>query len=116
MACVGMDVLRKTKVSLDDLEIIKKINANHNRSILFLAGTEDALIYYRHTQSLYEKFEGKKKMILFEGDHNSDRPFEVLAATYIWIDEQLNKLSSSSDIESKKSPSHFGDTNIKSLS
>lgn len=61
-----------------DLQIIELINHNKNRSILFLAGNNDQLIDPKHAKALYDKFEGRKQLMIFEGDHNSSRPSSIL--------------------------------------
>jgi hypothetical protein len=43
------------------------------------------LISYQHAIKLHDRFQGRKKLMLFDGDHNSDRPLDVLFSAYFWI-------------------------------
>jgi fermentation-respiration switch protein FrsA (DUF1100 family) len=85
LCIIDTDIKRKTEISIKDLEIINLINHHKKRSILFLSGTEDALIDSKHARQLYERYEGPKKLLLFEGDHNSLRPPGVIVESHKWI-------------------------------
>ncbi|CDW72798.1 UNKNOWN [Stylonychia lemnae] len=45
---------------------------------LFLAGDQDDFVAPQHSKDIYEKYEGDKKLITFEGGHNGVRPDHVL--------------------------------------
>jgi len=47
---------------------------------LFLAGKGDTFVRPKHSETIYEKYGGEKEILLFEGDHNGDRPEYVLDA------------------------------------
>jgi hypothetical protein len=43
------------------------------------------MIPYEHGRLVYEKFPGKKKLVLFDGTHNSDRPSQVNSEVFDFI-------------------------------
>ncbi len=43
-----------------------------------MAGDEDKMIPSTHGQRIYDAFPGKKKIKIFEGTHNSNRPSSVV--------------------------------------
>jgi hypothetical protein len=52
-----------------------------------MAGKQDSMIHYSHASRLFEAFSGKnKRIILFDGNHNSTRPSEVLDECFEFID------------------------------
>lgn len=57
---------------------------------MLLAATDDKMIHYSHSQTLYDCFPGpNKKLILFEGTHNSDRPNSVLSQIFAFVEASL---------------------------
>lgn len=67
-----------SKLEFDIAEVKPIKNAkNMTIPVMFGHGLEDVLIDPSHSQDLYKAYRGKNKFInLFEGDHNSDRPFD----------------------------------------
>lgn len=61
------------KFSFNNLAKIQEVKS----PVIFLHGSKDTLIPASHTQKLFKKFTGKKKMILIaEGSHNDLNSFE----------------------------------------
>lgn len=58
------------------MEFIK--NAKHKPTILFISAKDDTLIDYTHSEQLFDNYEGKKNILLFEGTHNSRRPRYIM--------------------------------------
>lgn len=54
-----------------------------------MAGEEDAMIPVEHAKKIYEAFPGNKKISIFEGSHNSDRPFYVLKEMFQFLEKSL---------------------------
>jgi hypothetical protein len=75
----------------NDLEIKDHLaRSNRNRHILLLAATDDKMIHFSHSQTLYDCFPGEnKKIILFAGTHNSDRPGTVLNQIFAFAEMAL---------------------------
>ncbi|EGR33565.1 RNA polymerase i subunit, putative [Ichthyophthirius multifiliis] len=60
------------------LEVIKKLKQNDSLpKIMFLAAIDDVLIKPEHSQKLFDAFRGSKRIIIFEGNHNSRRSQEI---------------------------------------
>ena len=55
-----------------------KNERNKKKSLFLIAGDEDRMIPYSHSQRIYDDFPGKKKIKIFEGTHNSPRPSSVI--------------------------------------
>lgn len=51
-----------------------------------MAGRQDDLVHYSHSERLFEQYDGRKMLFIFEGDHNSTRPIEDLSEVYHFID------------------------------
>jgi hypothetical protein len=47
------------------------------------------MVSKKHSERLYEKFKGEKKLLLFKGNHNSERPKDILTQVFNWIDAQI---------------------------
>lgn len=43
-----------------------------------MAGHDDSMIHPGHAQRIYDAFPGKKKITVFDGTHNSNRPSKVI--------------------------------------
>lgn len=56
------------KYKFDSIEKINNVKA----PLLIIHGTRDTIIPAHHGQRLYEKFEGKKTMLLIDGGHHND--------------------------------------------
>lgn len=55
-----------------------------------MSGDLDTMIQPHHSTALYNSFKGeKKKLIIFEGSHNSTRPRKVLKDCYDFIQNNL---------------------------
>lgn len=69
------DIISKTSCDIvETLDIEKRMaNTDKNKSILFMSGDKDEMINKKHSERLFEKFMGDKKLLIFEGNHNSER-------------------------------------------
>jgi hypothetical protein len=88
---VGRDVELKSDMHPKELEIKDYLaSSNGDRHILFLAAKDDRMIHYTHSQLLYDCYRGaNKKIVLFEGTHNSDRPTAVLNQIFSFAENAL---------------------------
>ncbi|KAL4501612.1 hypothetical protein ABPG72_018663 [Tetrahymena utriculariae] len=80
-------VLNMDIFQLDLLEQIKKIN--NCEGIIFCSAQSDSIINSNHTQKLFEAFNGDKKLIKFEGDHNTLRPPQVLQQIVYFLEQRM---------------------------
>lgn len=55
--------------------------------MFFCAGESDVFIQPKHSEILYNHWEGQKMFRLVPGDHSSERPAEVIAETIRFIQE-----------------------------
>jgi hypothetical protein len=63
-----------------------------SKSLLILAGKDDSMIHYSHSEKLYQSFKGTdKRIILFDGTHNSNRPEEVIDECFEFIFSSILK-------------------------
>jgi len=44
----------------------------------FLHGKQDGFVKPKNSHDICEKYAGEKKLLLFDGDHNSERPNSVI--------------------------------------
>jgi len=64
----------KASFDLEDLKPIKHVD-KIKIPALFGAAKEDTFVSPQHTRDLYMGYGGQKQLMIFEGDHNSQRPF-----------------------------------------
>ncbi|EAS06230.2 alpha/beta fold hydrolase (macronuclear) [Tetrahymena thermophila SB210] len=81
------NVLNMDIFQLDLLEQIKKIN--NCEGIIFCSAQNDSIINSYHTQKLFETYRGDKKIIKFEGDHNTLRPPQVLQQIVQFLEQRM---------------------------
>ncbi|KAL4496487.1 hypothetical protein ABPG72_014717 [Tetrahymena utriculariae] len=63
---------------LDECDALKAVqNPKSKPSALFLVAKADTLISPSHSQKLYNVYRGSKRLLMFEGTHNSRRPKEI---------------------------------------
>lgn len=70
-------------------KIIAEKPNNKNRSLFVMAGKEDMMIDYSHSQRIFDSFPGAKEIEFFKGSHNSQRPAEVFDKVFDFIEKQL---------------------------
>lgn len=71
-------VREKAHFDLDECNTLNFVlNAKNKPSALFLVAKSDTLISPSHSQKLYDMYKGSKRILIFEGTHNSRRPREV---------------------------------------
>lgn len=75
-----------------DINELKPIRYTPKLSIpaLFGAPKDDTFVSAQHTKDLYMTYNGKKKLTIFEGDHNSQRPLEWVLSVINFLKEQLH--------------------------
>ena len=73
---------------LDIVECVKKISST--KSIIFLAALQDGLINPQHSEKLFSHFLGtNKKILTFEGTHNTKRPSYILSKVFKYVEERI---------------------------
>jgi len=45
---------------------------------MFAAGTQDDFILPHHTEEMFHRYAGDKRLVMFQGSHNSERPEEFI--------------------------------------
>jgi len=80
----------KSRVGLD-LDSLKPIDYVEKIKIpaLFGAAKEDTFVLPHHTRELYMKYGGQKQLMMFEGDHNCQRPSNWMLLTKDFLRAQL---------------------------
>jgi len=74
-----------------DINELKPIRHTPKLTIpaLFGAPKDDTFVSPQHTKDLYMTYNGQKKLTIFEGDHNSQRPLEWVLSVINFLKEQL---------------------------
>ncbi len=62
---------------MDDIDVIQNID-KCRMPALFLTSLSDTLINHKHTEKIFEKYKGAKKLEYIEGDHNEARKNETI--------------------------------------
>ncbi|CAK77988.1 unnamed protein product (macronuclear) [Paramecium tetraurelia] len=75
--------------NVDDLNLLQILALSNDLSIIFLQAKQDELIQTKHASLLIENFRGKKKLITFDGTHNSLRPKEAMDETVELIKKEF---------------------------
>ena len=57
---------------------------------LFIRASMDTLIPLEHSKEVHEAYGGEKNMIICEGDHNSERPNDVLKKILEFFQKNLS--------------------------
>lgn len=57
--------------------------------VLFAHGNDDNFILPHHSEDLYNQYAGDKKLVRFEGDHNSNRPIHFIDSAVIFFYQRL---------------------------
>jgi hypothetical protein len=57
--------------------------------VIFAHGNQDNFILPHHSEDLLKKYAGDKKLMKFDGDHNSNRPDHFLDAAVIFLYQRL---------------------------
>lgn len=71
----------RVKVLADfDIEDLVPLNYGPKSKVpaLFLHGLQDTFVLPRHSEKLYNNYGGDKEMMMFEGDHNTERTERVI--------------------------------------
>ena len=113
----AMSLVRKTILTKAKFDINKLVPIEHIEPItvpaLFIAGVEDSLIGPHHTRQIYEKFRGKKDLLLVEGDHNSIRPTHVMESIAAFFQTILSSSSSQDQVQKGGSPISLNEKKLR---
>ena len=82
---------------MEDVDVMKLLDRCHMPA-LFISSKQDTLINPKHTEKIFQKYTGPKKLIYVKGEHNDAREKEILYD----IVEYLIKNFSSSKPNKKK--------------
>jgi len=115
-------ILNKAKFDIDHLRPIKYVE-KIKIPALFGAAKDDSFVVPQHTKDLYYAYGGPKQLVIFDGDHNTERPYTWLLEVKEFITKHL--LSEDIDVPQpiiKSFKTYFGtgensqDNNDKSFS
>jgi len=77
-----LSVIRMRVKALAEFDIEDLVPLNHGPKstvpALFLHGLQDTFVLPRHSEKLYNNYAGDKEMMMFEGDHNTERSERVV--------------------------------------
>lgn len=76
---VASSVYSRAKFDIHDLNPIEGVGESFIPTF-FGHGQSDDFVKPHHTEDIYERYAGDKQILLFDGDHNSARP-------YIWFNK-----------------------------
>ncbi|CAD8163749.1 unnamed protein product [Paramecium octaurelia] len=83
-------IQKEAHFNVDDLNLLQVVQTlSNDLSIIFLQAKQDELIQTKHATLLIENFRGKKKLITFDGTHNSLRPKQVMEETVALIKKEF---------------------------
>ena len=80
----------KVGFNIEDINPLESITEYEGISSLFCHALNDDLISNEHSKELYERYKGNKEIIMFDGNHNSKRPYHVLQVISLFFYEHLN--------------------------
>ncbi|CAD8066162.1 unnamed protein product [Paramecium primaurelia] len=87
-------IQKEANFNLDDLNLLSIVQTLQNDLlIIFLQAKQDELIENKHASLLMENFRGKKKLLSFDGTHNSTRPKDVMEQSVELIKKEFGFLS-----------------------
>ena len=75
---VGDIIEKKANFRIEKIEPMKILQKAKNVPILFCHGLDDTFINFHHCKDLFKVYNGKKEIVLFEGEHNERRPLHIL--------------------------------------
>ena len=89
LAILGSSVKTRANFDLDKIDPLSQVPSTKIPAI-FAAAQDDSFIPPSHSQELYENYGGsEKKLIFFEGDHNTSRPLTFLCKVMAFLREHL---------------------------
>jgi hypothetical protein len=74
---------------------------------LFMHGRQDNFISPRHSEELYNNYGGSKEIMLFEGDHNSERSDKVLNRSVDFLHRSFQKYELELSVAQHLADVHF---------
>lgn len=91
--------------AINPIEVVEKCSSV---PAFFCHAVNDTFIKNEHCKALFSKYTGEKEMIMFDGDHNSKRPYHVLQVISLFFydrlgGDNLDELSELCDNNGKKS-------------
>jgi len=87
---IRQTIKKKVNFDIDDLRPLKYVD-KINVPALFGAARSDTFVLPQHTSDLYSAYLGPKQMMIFEGDHNSQRPSNWTTLVKEFLDTHLLK-------------------------
>jgi len=93
LTSIALKMIRRTvkKKANFDIYELKPIEYSNKLKVpaLFGAPKDDTFVSPQHTKDLYMAHGGEKRMLSFEGDHNSQRPLEWIVLVIDFLKAQL---------------------------
>jgi pimeloyl-ACP methyl ester carboxylesterase len=106
LTSIALSMIRRTvkKKANFDINELKPIEYSKSLKIpaLFGAPKDDTFVSPQHTKDLYMAHNGEKRLLSFEGDHNSQRPLEWIVLVMDFIKSQLFEGSEESHVINKQ--------------
>lgn len=83
-----------------DIEDIKPIVAARGCTVpaMFMTANEDYFVRPRHSLLLFDRYRGDKSFEIFQGDHNSPRPYETMSRVADFLSHLLDSSHSAPQI------------------
>merc|ERR1740123_1020824 len=85
---IRRSVRKRAKFDPRDVSALSKADKSFIPA-LFAHGERDAFIRPNHSEQLHEAYAGDKNLILFDGDHNSERPDFFFDSAVIFLRQTL---------------------------
>jgi len=88
---VRATILRKTGMDIMRLQPAENVN-DCTMPAVFLVGSEDTFISPHHTEAIFKRYAGEKRLITVDGGHNSMRPTFAMEAAAAVLKRAVNPL------------------------
>lgn len=100
-------VYKKAGFYIDEINPIESSKLCDGIPAFFCHAVNDTFISPNHCKQLFSSYTGEKEMIMFDGDHNSKRPYHVLQVISLFFFDKLKvesieELSNEFDLNNKK--------------
>lgn len=77
LALIKNTIQNKANFSIDDVDVLKNIS-KCRMPVLFITSQNDTLISNKHTEKIYQSYQGEKKVLYAQGDHNEARHISLI--------------------------------------
>jgi alpha-beta hydrolase superfamily lysophospholipase len=105
------NVIRHRVQALADFDINNIVTLEHGpRSsvpTIFMHGQDDTFIAPHHTEELYNNYAGTKELVLFDGDHNSERSEKILNRSVDFLYRTFHKYEIELSVAQHLADVHF---------